>query len=337
LKEATGLERSWYGAPKPWLAPLSWLYGSVMALRSVLYRLGLRHRVRVAAPVIVVGNLTVGGTGKTPLVAWLAIKLAAVGLRVAVVSRGFGGRVAGVARVTAHSDPREVGDEPVLLARRAQATVFVGKQRGAAAEAAVRDGCDVVIADDGLQHLALLRDCEIVVIDAERGFGNGRLLPSGPLRESVRRLARVDAVVLNGAGPLPAKAGGARVVTMQMAPGDAHAVAGGGAVRSLASFRASPVHAVAGIGNPARFFATLRAVGLEVIEHAFPDHHPFTGQNLKFDDGLPVLMTEKDAVKCAAFADARCWYVPVTAEFSETDSRVLLDLVLARIKASSQR
>jgi tetraacyldisaccharide 4'-kinase len=332
------IEKMWYSARAPlWLAPLSFLYGFVMALRSVLYRIGLRHRIKVAVPVVVVGNLTVGGTGKTPLVAWLSSHLAACGMRVAIVSRGYGGRARGVTRVTVHSRASEVGDEPLLLARRAAATVFIGRDRVAAAEAAVKDGADLVLCDDGLQHLALVRQCEIVVIDGQRGFGNGCLLPRGPLRESPRRLRRVNAVVVNGAitAPdfhLPKFVTGTHFV-MQMRPGDARPVAGSGALRSLSSFRGNGVHAVAAIGNPQRFFDMLRNAGLTVYEHAFDDHHPFKPGDLNFGDSLPVLMTEKDAVKCAPFADERCWYVPVTAEFAEDEGEKLIDLVLARAKA----
>jgi tetraacyldisaccharide 4'-kinase len=327
----------WYSGARPWwLAPLSFLYGAVMGLRGFLYRIGLRHRARLPVPVVVIGNLTVGGTGKTPLVAWLATHLAACGLRVAIVSRGYGGRARGVTRVTIHSRPSEVGDEPLLLARRAQATVFVGKDRVAAARQAVADGADIVLSDDGLQHLRLMRDCEIVVIDGHRGFGNGCLLPRGPLRESTGRLRRVNAVVVNG----PLRNGFAlpRFVTgtafaMRMSPGDARPVSGAGALRALSSFRGAGVHAVAAIGNPQRFFDMLRESGLNLYEHPMPDHHPFKPGDLNFGDDLPVLMTEKDAVKCAAFADARCWYVPVTAEFPEVQSRALVDLVIARINA----
>jgi tetraacyldisaccharide 4'-kinase len=332
------IEKMWYSARAPlWLAPLSFLYGFVMALRSVLYRLGLRHRIKVAAPVVVVGNLTVGGTGKTPLVAWLSSHLAACGMRVAIVSRGYGGRARGVTRVTVHSRASEVGDEPLLLARRAAATVFIGRDRVAAAQEAVRDGADIVVCDDGLQHLALVRQCEIVVIDGQRGFGNGSVLPRGPLRESPRRLRRVNAVVVNGAitAPdfkLPRFVTGTHFV-MQMRPGDARPVAGNGALRSLSSFRGAGVHAVAAIGNPQRFFDMLRAAGLTVYEHAMPDHHAFKSGDLNFGDSLPVLMTEKDAVKCAPFADERCWYVPVTAEFAEDEAVKLIDLVLARVKS----
>lgn len=332
------IERMWYSQSAPlWLVPLSLLYGLTMSVRGLFYRLGLRHRIKVSVPVVVVGNLTVGGTGKTPLVAWLSSHLAACGMRVGIVSRGYGGKARGVTRVTVHSRASEVGDEPLLLARRAAATVFIGKDRVAAAQAAVKDGADVVVCDDGLQHLALVRQCEIVVIDGQRGFGNGSVLPRGPLRESPRRLRRVNAVVLNGAitAPgfqLPRFVTGTRF-DMQMRPGDARPVAGGGALRSLSSFRGAGVHAVAAIGNPQRFFDMLRYAGLTVYEHPFADHHPFKSGDLNFGDGLPVLMTEKDAVKCAAFADERCWYVPVTAEFAEAEAAALIDLVLARIKA----
>ena len=331
----TRIEKMWYGDKGSlWLAPFSFLYGALMGFRNLLYRIGLRQRFRMKVPVVVVGNLTVGGTGKTPLVAWLSTKLSAVGMRVAIVSRGYGGRARGVTRVTVHSRPSEVGDEPLLLARRAQATVFVGRDRVAAAKKAVEDGADIVLCDDGLQHLALMRDCEIVVIDGQRGFGNGCRLPRGPLRESPRRLRRVNAVVVNGAISAPGFAL-PRFVTrthfdMNMRPGDARPVSGGASLRALSSFRGTGVHAVAAIGNPQRFFDMLKAAGLTLYEHAMPDHHAFKSGDLNFGDNLPVLMTEKDAVKCVAFADERCWYVPVTAEFSETASRELIDLVLMR-------
>src|SRR5688572_11378331 len=332
------VEAMWYGPRGPlWLAPLSLVYGTVMSLRGFLYRIGLRHRVKVGVPVIVVGNLTVGGTGKTPLVAWLASRLAAVGHRVAIVSRGYGGRGKGGTAVTMPTRASEVGDEPLLLARRAQATIFIARDRVAAAKAAVADGADIVITDDGLQHLALVRDCEIVVIDGQRGFGNGCLLPRGPLRESTRRLRRVNAVVVNGAisapdfqlPPFLAKT----YFDMRLTPGDARPVSGGASLRSLANFRGTGVHAVAAIGNPQRFFDMLRAAGLTLYEHPLPDHHAFKPGDLNFGDSLPVLMTEKDAVKCAAFADERCWYVPVTAEFAEDEAVKLIDLVLAQVKA----
>ena len=247
-------------------------------------------------------------------------------MRVAIVSRGYGGRARGVTRVTVHSRASEVGDEPLLLARRAAGDgLHRTRPRRGRARPRSRDGADIVICDDGLQHLALVRECEIVVIDGQRGFGNGSLLPRGPLRESPRRLRRVNAVVVNGAitAPdfqLPRFVTGTHFV-MHMRPGDARPVAGGGALRSLSSFRGAGVHAVAAIGNPQRFFDMLRDAGLTVYEHPMPDHHAFKSGDLNFGDSLPVLMTEKDAVKCAAFADERCWYVPVTAEFAEGEAR----------------
>src|SRR4051812_42606162 len=286
------IEAMWYSDRRPlWLAPVSFLYGAVMGFRSLLYRLGLRHRVGMKVPVVVVGNLTVGGTGKTPLVAWLSTHLAACGMRVAIVSRGYGGRARGVTRVTVHSRPSEVGDEPLLLARRAQATVFIGRNRVAAAQAAVKDGADIVVCDDGLQHLALVRQCEIVVIDGQRGFGNGCVLPRGPLRESPRRLRRVNAVVVNGAitaaeFKLPGFAARTHF-DMHMRPGDARPVAGAGGLRALSGFRGAGVHAVAAIGNPQRFFDMLRAAGLTVYEHPMPDHHAFKSGDLNFGDSLP--------------------------------------------------
>jgi len=198
-----------------------------------------------------------------------------------------------------------------------------------------------LVTGDRMQALALKRDCEIVVIDGQRGFGNNCLLPRGPLRESPRRLRRVNAVVVNGAitAPdfqLPRMLASTQFV-MSMRPGDARPVTGGASLRSLASFRGAGVHAVAGIGNPQRFFDTLRNAGLTLYEHPMPDHHAFKPGDLNFGDTLPVLMTEKDAVKCAAFADDRHWYVPVTADFSENDARELIDLVLARVQAFKTR
>ncbi len=332
------IEEMWYSARRPlWLAPFSALYGFMMSLRGLLYRLGLRHRVRVDAPVVVVGNITVGGTGKTPLVAWLAGKLAETGLKVAIVSRGYGGRARGVTRVTMHSRASEVGDEPLLLARHAQAAVYIGRERVAAARAAVADHADIVLCDDGLQHLALVRDCEIAVVDGQRGFGNGCVLPRGPLREGPRRLRQVSAVVINGALTAPGFQLPAFVkhtlFHMHLVAGDARPVAGQGGLRPVTGFRGSGVHAVAAIGNPQRFFDMLRGAGLTVYEHPMPDHHPFKPGDLNFGDDLPVLMTEKDAVKCAAFADSRCWYVPVTADFADGEAHQLIDLVLARVRA----
>ena len=317
------------------LQPLAWAYGAALGVRRRAYAAGWLRTASAGRPVVVVGNLTVGGTGKTPLTIWLARELTACGLRVGIVSRGYGARNGSRPRLV---DPQaqwhEVGDEPVILARRSGCPTMVGADRVAAARALVERGADVIVADDGLQHLRLARDCEIVVVDGARGFGNGRMLPAGPLREPLVRLRQADTVVVNGAiahaslAPLlPAGA----ALTMMLVAAEAVPLDARAAVRPLGSFRGQRVHAVAGIGNPRRFFAALRACGAEVIEHPFPDHHPFTAAELAFADELPVLMTEKDAVKCALFANPRLWYVPVTAQFAGNDARLLLARVLAKV------
>jgi tetraacyldisaccharide 4'-kinase len=328
------LTERWYaaGARASLMQPLSWLYGALIGLRRRAYASGWFASERIGRPVIVVGNLTVGGTGKTPLTLWLAQQLRARGRSVGILSRGYG-RADGAPRtVGPESSWREVGDEPVLLARRSGCATVVARDRPAGARLLAAGGADVILCDDGLQHLRLARDCAIAVIDGARGFGNGRLLPAGPLREPAAALAHADLVVVNGA---PEHASLARLpaggwLRMDLIVGDAVRVDGAAGSRPLSAFKERPVHAVAGIGHPARFFRELRAQGLAVIEHAFADHHPFAGADLAFGDSLPVLMTEKDAVKCTAFADARLWYVPVTAQFSEQDTRQLMARVLAK-------
>jgi tetraacyldisaccharide 4'-kinase len=310
------------------LAPLGWLYAGVMALRRAAYTARVLRTYRAGKPVIVVGNLTVGGTGKTPLVAWLAQQLSLEGLRVGIVSRGYGRSGDSPARVHAESSWREVGDEPMLLASLTGCEVVVARDRFAGAQKLVALGVDVVIADDGLQHLSLARDCEIVVVDGARGFGNRRLLPAGPLREPASRVYEADIVVVNGT-PEHASLRSCRADGLQMSlsGGEAHRVDGLAAPEPLEHFRGRRVHAVAGIGNPQRFFRDLRARGIELIEHPFADHHPFTRAELTFGDDLPVLMTQKDAVRCREIADARLWYVPVVAQFTESQGRELLDKV----------
>jgi tetraacyldisaccharide 4'-kinase len=328
------LSERWYeeGTRFTALQPLAWVYGAVSGMRRRAYATGLLASGRAGKPVVVVGNLSVGGTGKTPLTLWLAHELAALGLKPGIISRGYGGSAgAQVREVAPGADWREVGDEPLILARRSGCPTVVGRDRLAAARA-LASRVDVILSDDGLQHLALARDCEIVVVDGARGFGNGRLLPAGPLRESPARALTVDAVVVNGAPrarDVPAGAFGMQLVAQAALRLDAQAEP-----RALESFRGADVHGVAGIGNPARFFAELRAHGLNVTEHPFPDHHPLTAGELAFGDERPVLMTEKDAVKCTAFADARLWYVPVRAEFPAADARELLTRVLAKVRGT---
>lgn len=329
----------WYSddAGCTWLRPLSWLYGGVVGLRRSAYSRGWLRVHHVEKPVIVVGNLTVGGTGKTPLVIWLARHLSEQGLRVGIVSRGYGSRAQHEPRlVSKDSNWQDVGDEPVLLARGTGCITIVGRDRVAAARDLVAHPIDVILADDGLQHLRLARDCEIVVIDGSRGFGNARMLPAGPLREPVSRLASADLIVVNGVAEHPSlkdleTSTKAKALPMTLRPAEAVRLDGRERSRPLEAFRDRPLHAIAGIGNPRRFFRDLRARGLEVIEHPFADHHPFTAAELAFDDDLPVLMTEKDAVKCAPFANPRLWAVPVAAVFGETQSRELLEHVMRKV------
>jgi tetraacyldisaccharide 4'-kinase len=334
------LTKLWYRdtAGPSLLQPLSWLYATAIRVRATAYARRWLTTYHVDKPVVVVGNLTVGGTGKTPLVIWLARHLAERGLRVGIVSRGYGSQAAEAPRqVNETSNWQDVGDEPLLLYRGTQCITLIGRDRVAAAQALVTKGVDVIVSDDGLQHLRLARDCAIVVIDGTRGFGNGRMLPAGPLREPVSHVADADVIVINGAAEHSSlrrvRSVEARALEMTLLPGDAVRLDGREPPRSLEAFRGRSVHAVAGIGNPARFFRDLRARGLDVIEHAFPDHHPYTAQDLSFGDDLPVLMTEKDAVKCASFADPRLWSVPTTATFSEAQARELLDHVMRKIES----
>ena len=332
------LFKLWYEEPPgiSVLQPLSWLYGAAVSARRAAYKRGWLRAHAVGRPVIVVGNLTVGGTGKTPLTIWLANHLRQRGVDVGLVSRGYGREQDGLRAVTSDSAWQEVGDEPLILHTRTGCKTLVASDRVAAARALVERGARVILADDGLQHLRMKRDCEIVVVDGARGLGNGRVLPSGPLRESGSRARAADALVVNGGvggellrGVPPELA--AAALRMRLVAAEARRVAGPGQPQPLEAFRGRPLHAVAGIGNPQRFFADLRSRGLEVIEHPFPDHHALSAADLDFGDGLAVLMTEKDAVKCREVAGPRLWYVPVEAAFSEADSRRLLEIVTRAI------
>lgn len=331
------LNQLWYRErPRPSvLQPLGWGYGSLMRVRRRAYAAGWLRTEDAGVPVVVVGNLTVGGTGKTPLTIWLAGALKGQGFTVGIVSRGYGRRGGGEPRVVdAQSDWRDVGDEPLILARRTRCATVVAADRVAAARLLAAGGASLIVADDGLQHLRLARACEILVVDGARGFGNGRVLPAGPLREPLTQPLRADMVIVNGeAGhaSLAHRFAPGEALTMQLVAQDVVPLDARLAPRSLSSFRGLQVHAVAGIGNPQRFFRELRAQGIEVIEHTYPDHHPYSLADFAFADELPVLMTEKDAVKCAPFANARLWYVPVAAQFSDADARELLTRVLAKL------
>jgi len=305
------LDYYWY-TRSPWLlllTPVSLVFRLAVWLRRMAYRSGLARSHRIGVPVIVVGNITVGGTGKTPLVAWLAAYLQAKGYRPGIIARGYGGRARRwPQQVRPDSDPNIVGDEAVLLAGTTRCPMAVGPNRVAAARALIEHShCDVIISDDGLQHYALQRDLEIAVIDGIRRFGTGFSLPAGPLREPVSRLQEVDLVVVNGLG-----SGAEHPMRMRLEK--ACNLKDPAVVRELSTFRGQAVHAVAGIGNPERFFQALQQKGMQVQGHAFPDHHRFAPADIGFGDGRPVLMTEKDAVKCRHFASERDWYVPVKVE-----------------------
>lgn len=309
------------------LLPLAGLFAVASGARRLAYCRGWLQAAHLPVPVIVAGNISVGGTGKTPLVIWLAEALRARGFKPGLVSRGYRGAGA-LSEITAETDPALAGDEPALLARRSGCPVWVGKDRVAAACALLErhPGVDVIVSDDGLQHYRLARDFEIAVIDGELGLGNGLLLPAGPLRERASRLAEVDAVVINGRGKA-AQSERSFVMSLE-----------GEAFRNLldpqrratpADFAGNRVHAVAGIGNPQRFFAHLRGLGLFLIAHPFPDHHRYIPRDLVFEEYGPVVMTEKDAIKCARFARENWWMLPVEARVDPA----LADRIAHRLRA----
>ena len=304
------LEALWY-RPCRWLwllSPLSLLFWLITALRRQAYQLGWMPRYRAPVPVIVVGNLSVGGNGKTPVVIWLVETLRAAGWQPGVVSRGYGGKAAVYPLLlTAETPAAECGDEPRLIADRCGVPVAVAPKRAEAVQALLATGqVDLIICDDGLQHYALARDLELVVVDGERRFGNGHLLPMGPLREGLWRLGQVDAVLCNGGAAQPGEYPMA-LLAQTVQP-------------LLPQERGLPTHtqvdAMAGIGHPPRFFNTLRQLGYDLQQTvAFADHQSFDAKALakQFSD-RPLLMTEKDAVKCREFAQANWWYLPVAAQ-----------------------
>lgn len=325
-------ERIWYGG-SAWrfaLWPLSALFRALVGLRARLYRAGVKRKVELPVPVVVVGNVTAGGTGKTPFVIWLARELAERGRAPGIVTRGYGGRAAQwPRRVTPESSPDDVGDEPVLLAARTGRPVHAGPDRVAAAEALLRDApeVDVVLSDDGLQHYRLARAFEIAVVDGARGLGNGLCLPAGPLREPAERLASVDALVVNGDGARAAGLPGADRdvprVTMKLAVSRVYRLFDG-AETTLAEFAGRTVHAVAGIGNPERFFRTLEDAGITVLRHPLPDHARLRPEHLPREPAVPVLTTEKDAVKLRGVVRDDVWCVAVDAVVGEADGARLV-------------
>jgi tetraacyldisaccharide 4'-kinase len=314
-----GVLRAWYRGAF-WFYPLLlvlWPLSCLFQWIARWRRVRLEHRqIALPVPVVVVGNISVGGTGKTPLLCSIAAQLAQRGMRVGIITRGYGGSYDGQPRrVQSGDDPAVVGDEPLLLTRLTGCPVVIARDRfRAACCLAEQENIDVILSDDGLQHYALPRTVEVVVLDGQRGLGNGFCLPAGPLREPPSRLQEVDFVVVNG-------------VTSHLYRDDQWqtklvpqcwvSVVDGDVFPLENLSRGTTVHAVAGIGNPARFFATLSDMGIDIIEHAFPDHHNFVPEDLHFSDAIPVVMTEKDAVKCSAFAKKNMYALRVQMALSE--------------------
>ena len=332
------LNRVWYGDSWWYLAllPLSWLYRGASSLRRTLYRKGVLRSCRVGVPVIVVGNVTLGGTGKTPLTILLAQELKQRGYSPGIVSRGYRGKVGPVpVLVSADSDPTLVGDEAILLSKHCACPVVVHPDRVAAARVLKEQAVDVIIADDGLQHYRLDRDMEIAVVDGTRMWGNQQILPAGSLREPVSRLRHVHHVLVqteSGSIRIPGLMQETPVSLFSLRPSVAHSL-DGAETRLMDTFKGTRVHGVAAIGNPDRFFDMLEKLGMDVVRHAFSDHAALTAADLTFDEPHDVIMTEKDAVKCRGLDRNNFWYIPVDAVISDSPGISLIEQMETLIKA----
>lgn len=313
------------------LLPFSWLFALLAALRRSLYRFNILKSYQLPVPVIVMGNITVGGTGKTPLVIYLTDQLKAAGYTPGIISRGYGGEQAGL--VTAGSSPSVMGDEPVLMAKRTGVPVSVNPDRVAAGQALLNayPNCDVIISDDGLQHYRLHRDVEIALVSAH-ALGNQWLLPAGPMRERLSRLRSVDIVVNSGEELLPTV--DAHNLYQMRLKGDVFHTLDDKQSHSAMFFKDKVVYAVAAIGHPQRFFASLRALGLRFNTRIFPDHHPFKRSDFADVEQHTLLMTEKDAVKCQMLSLNDAWYLPVHAVLSSEKLPPLHTAVLQLLKQS---
>ena len=289
------------------LLPLSWLFRGIVVGRKIYFRI---HNYKISTPecfTIVVGNITVGGTGKTPLVIWLAKKIKNQHLGVGIVTRGYKRKSKDeIIEVQADSSPLDAGDEAILLAQNTACPVIVSANRKNAVEFLLNKyKVDVVLSDDGLQHYNLPRNYEIVIVDGDRGFGNSRCLPAGPLREPIARLKSCDLVVNNGKNDT-------KHCYFEIKYNDVVSLCSDTIRKPLKDLKDFTVHAVAGIGNPNRFFNMLKGVGLNIIEHRFPDHYIYKASDLEFNDDYPVIMTEKDAVKCRKYVANDIWYLPIS-------------------------
>jgi len=315
------LENIWYkqGKGKYLLLPLSALYCSINRLQRWLQT---PKQNRLPCPIIVVGNITVGGTGKTPLVIYLTKLLQQQGYKPGIITRGYGGNAKyWPQQVTADSNARMIGDEALLMAIRTGVPVYAGPKRMETVKECLHSHyCDVIISDDGMQHYKLPRDIQIAVIDGERKLGNGLCLPAGPLREKKERLEKCDLIIVNGEKHeqkkwIEMKMSASKLINLKT-----------GEIKHLQHFAKKNINAVTGIGNPQRFYHTLEQAGLKLQQHSFPDHYQFQENDLKLSNDFPILMTEKDAVKCKPFADDNCWYLPINAQLEKSFDKIFIDL-----------
>lgn len=339
MKLAQWLQSRWFEKASPlrsmglvgWLMlPLYWAYLLLTALRQQAYKRGWLAVVRLPVPVVVVGNITVGGAGKTPLSLGLVETLKQAGFKPGMVSRGYGGTVDGVSEVLPGDDPARVGDEPLLLARRSGVPVFVGRLRSEAGKALLSayPEVDLLVCDDGLQHLAMARDLEIAVLDG-RGVGNGWRLPLGPLRDPVSRLNGVDALVFNGSVASELRVHGP-IFAMDLVPGKLYGLREAACQIGADELKGLRLYAAAGIGHPDRFFDTLRKLGLDFEARAFPDHHAYTAADLDFARDGVLLLTEKDGVKCAPIYDGPAWVLPVEARLPSALAELIVEKIRGR-------
>lgn len=307
------------------LMPFSFIYMDVVRFRRWQYKTGRKTVTKVSVPVVIVGNLTVGGTGKTPLVIYLAKQLQEKGFKPGVISRGYGAESeTWPQRVTADSDVSAIGDEPILIVEQTKCPVAVGPIRVDAAKLLIEEaGCDVILSDDGLQHYALARDIEIIVIDGERRFGNNYCLPAGPLREPQERKYEADFTVCNGGEAEEDE-------TLMQLEGDVAINLQTGEQKSLYEFGELQCHALAGIGNPERFFKHLQKYHISSSYDEFPDHHVFTESEISYNKADAIFMTEKDAVKCKTFASNKHWFVPVQARLPNEFVEQLISLLKSK-------